>query len=234
MKTLDEVLRIPNERVTLKQQAIDRLRQAILESRFAAGERLVERTLGDAMGVSRTAVREALCHLEAEGLVESGPRGPRVAQVTADDARAIYEAREVLEAAACRWFAERASAAQIEELEDAADALAVAFAAGDMHAILTGTGAFYRVLLEGAGNPIVQTLLFGLQAKVSHLRAISMSGAARRPQSMQEIRAIVKALRKRDGDRAAAMSVRHVRSARDSAMRSLSEQAETKPVRGKP
>ena len=133
MKTLDDVLRIPNERVTLKQQAIDRLRQAILESRFQAGERLVERTLGDAMGVSRTAVREALCHLEAEGLVESGPRGPRVAQVTAEDARAIYEAREVLEAAASRWFAERATKAQIQQLDEAADALEVAFATGDMH-----------------------------------------------------------------------------------------------------
>lgn len=223
MKTLDEVLRIPNDRVTLKQQAIDRLRQAILESRFAAGERLVERTLGDAMGVSRTAVREALCHLEAEGLVESGPRGPRVAQVTPEDARAIYEAREVLEAAACRWFAERASTAEVRQLDEAADALAIAFASGDMHEILACTHAFYQVLLEGAGNAIVESLLFGLQAKVSHLRAVSMSGAARRPRSMQEIRSIVSALRKRDGERAAAMSIRHVQNARDAAMRLLLE-----------
>ena len=57
MKVLDDALRIPKERPTLKQQAIDRLRQAILDSRFQAGERLVERTLGEAMGVSRTAVR---------------------------------------------------------------------------------------------------------------------------------------------------------------------------------
>lgn len=175
MKTLDEVLRIPNERITLKQQAVDRLRRAILESRFVPGERLVERTLGDTMGVSRTAVREALCHLETEGLVESGPRGPRVAQITADDARAIYDAREVLEAAACRWFAERASASQIERLGDAADALAAAFAAGDMQVILASTDAFYGVLLEGAGNAVVESLLFGLQVKVSRLRAMSMS-----------------------------------------------------------
>ncbi|MCC6196413.1 MAG: GntR family transcriptional regulator [Burkholderiales bacterium] len=223
MKTLDEVLRIPNERLTLKQQAIDRLRQAILESRFAPGERLVERTLGDAMGVSRTAVREALCHLEAEGLVESGPRGPRVAQVTADDARAIYDAREVLEAAACRWFAERATKAQLTQLDEAADALDVAFATGDMHDILTCTRNFYHVLLEGAGNPVVESMLFGLQAKVSHLRALSMSGTARRPQSMQEIRSIVSALRKRDAERAATMSIRHVRSARDTALRHFSD-----------
>jgi GntR family transcriptional regulator, trigonelline degradation regulator len=226
MKTLDDVLRIPNDRVTLKQQAIDRLRQAILERRFQAGERLVERTLGDAMGVSRTAVREALCHLEAEGLVESGPRGPRVAQVTIEDARAIYEAREVLEAATSRWFAERATKVQIQQLEEAADALEIAFAAGDMHEILTRTRRFYQVLLEGAGNPVVESVLLGLQAKVSHLRAVSMSGAARRPQSMQEIRAIVTALRKRDGGRAAEMSIRHVQSARDVALRQLSERNE--------
>ena len=227
MKTLDEALRIPNERLTLKQQAIDRLRQAILDSRFASGERLVERTLGDAMGVSRTAVREALCHLEAEGLVESGPRGPRVAQVTAADARAIYEAREVLEAAACRWFAERATKTELEQLDEAADALALAFAAADMHEILTCTRRFYQVLLEGAGNPVVESVLFGLQAKVSHLRALSMSGTARHPRSMQEIRAIVTALRNRDGERAAAMSIRHVQSARDAALRYFQERKES-------
>jgi DNA-binding GntR family transcriptional regulator len=44
---------------------------------------------------------------------------------------------------------------------------------------------------------------------------------------MEEIRAIVSALRKRDGERAAAMSVRHVRSARDAAMRHFSERKQT-------
>lgn len=227
MKPLADVLRIPNERITLKQQAIDRLRQAILELRFLPGERLVERTLGDAMGVSRTAVREALCHLEAEGLVESGPRGPRVVQVAQDDAAAIYEAREVLEAAACRWFAQRASAAQIRQLEEAADALAQAFDAGDMHAILTQTRAFYEVLLEGSGNTVVESILYGLQAKASHLRAMSMSSDARRPHSMKEIRAIVSALRKRDAERAAQASIDHVRQARDAAMRFYSRRADT-------
>ena len=222
MKTLDDVLRIPNERITLKQQAVDRLRQAILQSRFAPGERLVERTLGETMGVSRTAVREALCHLETEGLVESGPRGPRVAQITDDDARALYDAREVLEAAACRWFAQRASDAQVERLEDAADALAAAFDIGDMQAILATTDAFYRVLLEGAGNSVVESLLFGLHAKVSRLRAMTMSSATRHPKSLQEIRAITDALVARDAERAATMSVRHVRSARDAAMRFFS------------
>lgn len=231
MKTLDEVLRIPNERITLKQQAVDRLRQAILASHFAPGERLVERTLGDTMGVSRTAVREALCHLETEGLVESGPRGPRVAQITANDARAIYDAREVLEAAACRWFAERGSDAQIEQLVEAADALAAAFATGHMHAILASTDAFYRVLLEGAGNPIVESLLLGLHAKVSRLRAMTMSSATRHPRSLQEIRAIVDALGERNAERAAAMSIRHVRSARDAAMHFFSMQSDVQPIR---
>ena len=95
-----------------------------------------------------------------------------------------------------------------------------------MHEILACTHAFYQVLLEGAGNVVVESLLFGLQAKVSHLRALSMSRAARHPQSMQEIRAIVSALRERDGERAAAMSIRHVRSARDAAMRQFSEHEE--------
>ncbi len=223
MNKLADVLRIPKERVTLKRQAIDRLRIAILGLHLSPGERLVERTLGDAMGVSRTAVREALCHLEAEGLVEAGVRGPHVAHVTREDAAEVYEAREVLEASACRWFAERASDEQVTLLEEAAQSLDLAFRSADMHAILVSTRVFYQVLLEGCGNTIVAGFLQGLQGKAARLRAMSMASRARHAQSMEEIDAIVDALKRRDADAAADAAVVHVRNARAAAMEFFNE-----------
>ena len=100
-----------------------------------------------------------------------------------------------------------------------------------MPAILARTEAFYRVLLEGAGNAVVESLLFGLHAKVSRLRAMTMSSATRHPKSLQEIRAIAGALARRDAERAAAMSTRHVRSARDAAMRFFSMQPDVQHAR---
>ncbi|HEX3722359.1 MAG TPA: GntR family transcriptional regulator [Nitrolancea sp.] len=51
------------------------LRQALLQSKFPAGERLIETQLAEMLGVSRTPIREALSKLEAEGLVETAPSG---------------------------------------------------------------------------------------------------------------------------------------------------------------
>ena len=67
--TLPE-LRIARDLPTLRDLTTDKLREAIMAQRFKPGQHLVERDLCEQTGVSRSSVREALRHLEAEGLVE--------------------------------------------------------------------------------------------------------------------------------------------------------------------
>ena len=75
-------------RDTITARAESALRDAILDGRFSAGERLVERRLCDALQVSRGSLREALRSLHSEGLVDLVPhRGPVVARITAEQAR---------------------------------------------------------------------------------------------------------------------------------------------------
>ena len=62
---------------TLRLIALDRVRDAIMQGQIAPGERLVERTLGERLGVSRSVIREVIRNLESEGLVESTASGPR-------------------------------------------------------------------------------------------------------------------------------------------------------------
>src|SRR5262245_39749221 len=77
---------------TLRELTTAKLRDAILSLHFKPNQHLVERELCEKTGVSRTSVREALRHLEAEGLVERrGNRGLFVASVTAEEAQQIYE-----------------------------------------------------------------------------------------------------------------------------------------------
>ena len=64
-------LRVIQNTPTLREMTADRLREAIFTMHFKPNDRLVERDLCDQTGVSRTCVREALRHLESEGLVES-------------------------------------------------------------------------------------------------------------------------------------------------------------------
>jgi len=58
-------LRITEQPLLVREQAFDRLRDAIINGQFPPGTRLIERELCEALGVSRTSIREALRRLEA-------------------------------------------------------------------------------------------------------------------------------------------------------------------------
>jgi DNA-binding GntR family transcriptional regulator len=72
---------------------------------------------------------------------------------------------------------------------------------------------FYDVLLKGSGNRSIHSILAGLTARVSVLRAASMSQPGRPAKSVDEIRAIVEAVEARDGEAAARACVFHVEQA---------------------
>ena len=70
-----------NEYLPLRDVVFNTLRQAIITGEFAPGERLMEISLANRLGVSRTPVREAIRKLELEGLVIMIPRkGAQVAE----------------------------------------------------------------------------------------------------------------------------------------------------------
>ena len=67
------------------------LREAIMSGYLRPGQKLIERELCDAMGISRPSLREALRKLEAERLVEIVPRkGPVVTAITEQEATERY------------------------------------------------------------------------------------------------------------------------------------------------
>ena len=87
-----------NEYLPLRDVVFNTLRQAIITGEFAPGERLMEISLANRLGVSRTPVREAIRKLELEGLVIMIPRkGAQVPRITEKNLRDVIEIRTVLE-----------------------------------------------------------------------------------------------------------------------------------------
>jgi DNA-binding GntR family transcriptional regulator len=81
----------------------DYLSSAILNGRFAPGQRLIEAELTSDLGVSRGPVREAFRRLSAEGLIEIVPnRGAVVRRLSIVEALELFEIRTELEALAAR------------------------------------------------------------------------------------------------------------------------------------
>lgn len=199
----------------LREQVTDLLREAIVSLRLKPGQRLVERELVEWTGVSRGTVRESLRELTAEGLVTTIPqKGAVVAAPTRKKAEELYEIRSMLEGLAARQFVERASEEDMLALRRAYEGLrAVAERAGTTSEMLEAKKHVYTALFNGAANSTIEDILNGLQARITVLRAASMSQPGRMKASVDEIRELVEAVEARDAARAEQVCADHVRTA---------------------
>jgi len=195
----------------VRQQLVESLREAITSSTIAPGQVLVERELCEATGASRTSVREALRQLESEGLIETeAGRGARVATITAEKSRDIYEVRGVLEALAVRLFVERATPEQHDRL---AEDLRLMVAENEPEPFLELKHRLYQTLFEGAGNEAASSLIQTLYRQISLLRRRSLAMPNRISEAKDEVRAIVAAIQRDDTRAAVEAAELHVRNA---------------------
>lgn len=210
----------------LRDQVSSVLRKAIVERQLRPGQRLVERELTEQLQVSRATVRESLRELQAEGLVTVIPqRGAVVASISQQEAADIYEARAAMESIIVRRFVERASDAHIGRLASTLDPLRQAIEAGrPVGELLACKDRFYAVLIDGADSPILAALLSSLQARVSLLRATSLTHGGRPAEMLKELQTLVRAISARDCDEAARLCAEHVRNAGSTGMAELALQ----------
>jgi DNA-binding FadR family transcriptional regulator len=201
----------------------DQIRAAILEGRLEAGDRLApERELAEQFGVSRVTVRDALRTLEAAGLVEvrvgaSGGAFVRkppssvlgqgivnmlvLGAVTPDQ---IAEARLIIELGTVTLAVERATDEDIDALRGLVERLRE-------HYDRDVAREFHQRLAEAAHNEAVRLLSdsFGDALSMHAVRVREPSDWSHR-QTVREHGDIVRAIEKRDVDKARAVIARHL------------------------
>lgn len=208
------VIRVERPSKTLRELALDKVRDAIVEGYFRPGDRLVERDLCAQLGVSRTIVREVLRHLESEGLVTNqANKGPIVAILDLDEARQIYEIRGALEGMAARLCAERRDPDIVAALEASLKAIRESYAKKDMHAVLTHTTAFYQTLFSKVNRHVAWGVVNLLTVRINHLRSMTIKTRNRDSEGPQQMERIVDAIRLGDGEAAARAALDHVNAA---------------------
>lgn len=211
---------LQREAAPLRTQLVASLREGIIEGRYAAGDRLIEKNLEATYGVSRTVVREALRQLETEQLVEIVPNvGPQVRGLTYDDVVHLYQVRTALESAACRLAAESASIQQVKALRSSYEHLSEHAAAESVHELIGEKDAFYAALIAASGNPIIGQMLANVQARIAQLRHITLASPDRTPHMLGELRKVVEAIEAADPVAASDAAIAHVDSASKIALR---------------
>lgn len=180
---------------TLRELALTKVRQAIISGHFRAGERLVERTLGDQLGVSRTVVREVIRYLEAEGLIENLPKkGPIVAVLSWPVAEQIYNIRMLLEQEAAWHCAQVASAEDKTALRLKLKRIAQASEKHDDIERVEASQAFYEALFGIAGQSIAWEIVQRLNSRISRLRALTLRSPERQVAGFERMSRICDAI----------------------------------------
>ena len=185
----------------LYEQVAEHLRQRIFNRELAPGDWIDEVRIAEALGISRTPLREALKVLAAEGLVTMKlRRGAYVSEASAQDLADVYHLLALLEADAAAATAERATDAQLAELKTLHTELEAAGqtgAAGREHFFALNERFHLRVL-EIAGNRWRQQLVADLRKVMKLHRHNSLLKTGRIAESLTEHRALLTAIEQRD------------------------------------
>ncbi len=174
------------DRSTLRERALVALRSAITSGQYRPGDHLGEVDLAAHLGVSRGTVREALRHLQQEGLVTSGTRGMlRVNSLTPEEVRELFQVRAALEGLAVAEIiasADRESAVRTlrEALSELTDAT------GDFAARVEADLGFHLLLCQLSGNSMLAEAWRHLEGRIRV--AIMNGGPERAPKMMSQDR----------------------------------------------
>lgn len=200
-----------NEYLPLRDVVFQTLRQAILKGEIRPGERLMEVQLANKLGVSRTPIREAIRKLELEGLVTMVPRkGAEVAQITEKNLKDVLEVRRALEELAVRIACDRISAAQLEQLKNAAVEFQQSLSKKDVTAIAEADVHFHDVIYMATDNQRLIHILNNLREQMYRFRVEYLKKRDFHSRLVKEHGEIIEAMENRDREQAAKCIIEHI------------------------
>jgi DNA-binding GntR family transcriptional regulator len=209
MIALDEVA--PIHRRTLHDELVTRIRDMIIEGHLAPGQRVHEGQLGQALGVSRTPLREALKFLASEGLIDLVPgRGAVVRKLGPKDVRDMLDVLATIEALAGRLACARITSTDLAELQCLHDEMMRFYASRSRLEYYKCNQAIHSAIARFSGNGFLASLHEMIQSRLKRIRFIGNERDEKWRDAVTEHEEIIGALKHRDGDRLAAVLVRHM------------------------
>jgi DNA-binding GntR family transcriptional regulator len=213
----------------LADEVYDTLLGQLMSLRIVPDSRVTIDALARELGVSQTPIRDALNRMEADGLVVRVPHaGYRIPpQITRDRFEDMLEVRLLLEPAAARRAAERASTEQVEGLRRMLEEMEQ-LVGGDGHLAYGAFGlrdaAFHDLVAQSAGNQVVREALARLHTHVHLFRLLYDTQVTYL--AMGEHDSVLEAVAARDPDAAAYAMRRHILLSGDRFRRLFDEAAQ--------
>lgn len=147
------------ERNTLKDQAINLLRDLIIGGHIAPGAKITERDVAARLGVSRMPARDALMVLEKEGLIVSRLNARYVIELNEQEIRHLYMIRLALEKLAVEQAIVNSTPDSDTTIKAIIEQMRQAITQGEISRYTSADLELHRTLWEQAGNPYLLKML---------------------------------------------------------------------------
>ena len=206
------------------------------------GDRLEpERELAKILGISRPSLREAIQILQVQGRLRvkhgigifildqaDGEKLRESLRTAHHRIEELFQKREILEAPAVEWAAERRSEEQLAEMKLAAKALnqATARKPVDFENLRRLDMEFHLTIVRSAHNQFLNQTLGTLQEIMFHSMDNTLKLPGRVDSSEHEHGMILEAIEKRDSITARLMIIQHIHNARDAWQKFLKKQSD--------
>lgn len=200
----------------------DRIREDIVNGKFAQGERLKLAELATLYSTSHMPIREALRTLSGQGIVEASPNsGMRVREIDVDFMVDLFDVRLALEAVQARRAADRLNRETGAAIVAAKEAFEVIAAAGNQDETLRANHRFHKAVSEASGNREAAEIE---ERHYQILRVVWKRygyGPERLDSVIEDHRLLTSAIMDRDAEAAGLLAAAHVMRARRNLLSSM-------------
>jgi DNA-binding GntR family transcriptional regulator len=203
----------PINAVHINEQVYEAIETAIVRCELGPGALLGDRQLAEALGVSRTPVRDALHRLESSGLVERrGRAGWAVSGFALRDVYELFELRRILEPLGFERLSENGEEATVGELSRYFDDFPERMPEDLMPRYLYTDRRFHKRIVECTGNGRIVRFYEVVEKQIDRVRHfVSYNYEGRVEDSLAEHREICAAIAARNASAATQALVRHLR-----------------------
>jgi DNA-binding GntR family transcriptional regulator len=189
------------------------IKEDIINGKYKPNERIVISDVAREFGASDIPVREAMRHLESDGLIQSKPYvGAIVTNFDLADIRKIYQIRAVLEGLATRQAVDRINKNGLKKLETILSKMVKAVGSGNYVLLSNLNREFHHVIYAASDNEYLIKVIFDLWDMSLRARAIFSFMPERAEAAVDEHANIVAALKKKDKSRADKLVIEHMNS----------------------
>lgn len=157
-------------RKSAKESAFNQLQQWIIDGTLRPGEKLNDSELAEALGVSRTPIRESLQLLEAQGFVQMFPgKATQVTEIEKGSINDLLPPLAVLQALSAELAIAHLTVDTLTLLENTNQRFAADIRSENYFSALKSDEEFHQIIVDAANNPYIPTMIEQLQAHVRRL-----------------------------------------------------------------